>query len=279
MAVIAVNEQRAERRGREGEQGEREYTRVYLVESDNPDDQEPVILSAEALPKRGDLFAPDPAAICKTRLAQPHGDEATTELWRVTIQFATATGDEQDNPLERPADISWDMAQFREDVRVDEDGIPIRSSAGQPYDPAPQRDQSRPTLRIVRNEASYSASLPVEFSDSVNSDYFFGAAPGVAKCAKIAGRRATEGELTYWVVTYEFHFKHDGWPLRLEDQGTYELKDGKPKQIKDTDGIPITEPEFLDGNGNKLPAEDPPVVGEFRIYRSRAFAVLNLNNL
>ena len=69
------------------------------------------------------------------------------------------------------------------------------------------------------------------------------------------------GDYEYWRVSYEVHFRPDGWRRRIADRGYRELigenadKTAKYQEILDKNNLKVTSPELLNGQGRKLPKD------------------------
>ena len=150
------------------------------------------------------------------------------------------------------------------------------NSAGDWFDPPLVRDDSRPVLTIVRNEADFDPEIADSYRDTVNDDYFFGAAAGRVKCVSITGKQLFSADVLpggfYWVVTYTFQFNRDGWASPLLDQGFRRLVSGSRRAIL-VDGQPASAPVLLDGSGGVLTPGDPPVYQTYHLYLEADYSV------
>ena len=139
------------------------------------------------------------------------------------------------------------------------------------------RDDSRPVLTIVRNEASFNAGLAWLYRDCVNSDAFFDAGPGMVKVSNISATRKWNPLFGwYWPVSYEFTFDANGYAKYLLNQGFRELDSdtGKLKLVT-VNGVPVSEPVLLSKKGQVMPPNSPPYGLKFDIYYEASFGVFN----
>jgi len=170
---------------------------------------------------------------------------------------------------------------------------PCKASTGEVFVPPPQKDYSTLCLTIKRNEDLLRAPHPllsVLFQDTVNSDVFWGSAPGTVKCMSITAERQqkqlADGSIFPFIkATYQFRFR-DSWDLQILDTGSYYIVPGNPSQLpennqapkkliaKGEDGHPI--PVLLDGKGGKLAEGKDPVYQVYRVYQWQPFGILNL---
>lgn len=193
--------------------------------------------------------------------------------WSVEVEYGPIRPGESSPLLEEP-EVDWGLAAYQRIADADRDGNPIVNSAGDPYDPPLTRDDSRPLLTIVRNEATYSPLLADAYRDTVNLATFFGAPAGTVKCKSITAKRAWSPLVAggfYWVVTYLFEFNRDGWTSRPLDIGYRRLDGANRRQIL-IDGQPATSPVPLDGAGGVLTPGDPPVFLAFELYPEADYA-------
>ncbi len=287
MSIVAVNELFEGREAQENEKGQRFYTRVFQVVTDDPNDGPLTAARATGVPRRGALYSAgnevDLAA--RVRRITPSQNPESPRLWEIRIEYDTVREEQDENPLNRPYEVNWDFAQFTRPVWRDIFGNAILNSARQYYDPPVEIDDSRPVLSVTRNEGGFNPGLAIEFQDAINSDTFLGFSPGTVKVAKIAAQSQFENNWFYWRVTYEFNFRREGWNISILDQGRYELRNGKPVPIRefDTSGVEIpfshvTDPVPLNGAGLRLPNPSPDTViyGTYQVYRERDFSFLNL---
>lgn len=268
------------------ETGKRTYTRVWGVTTSSATDGPIQVREATGIPRLGDAYLTssegDAGAVVKKVDPQPTDNP---KLWHVRVEYDSSVEEEEENPLNRPAVLSWGSAQFQRVAWKDIDGNAILNSAGQYFDPPPEVDDSRPTLTVTRNEASFNPALKIDYEDAVNTDPFMGFAVGQAKVASINANSQFENGLSFWSVTYEFHFRREGWILAPLDQGRYELWDIAgtkrlvPIKERDTLGrkltTNVTEPVPLDGAGKQLQNPGPTTAKykEFTVYKQRTFSV------
>lgn len=273
--------------------GERTYTATYMVTTDSASDG-PITVANAAGVAIGASYSlgndTDSRAYCNSKaVEQVSSDDASeTKTWMVTDSYKTLDREEQKtlvHPLSRPYEISWNYEHFQEVVEKDVNGGAILNTAGEYFDPPIERDASRPVLTITRNEAAFPTSLALSYANAINSDYFSGAAAGTVKVFNISGSRVIEefdgDEVIYWKMTYEFHYRADGWQRKVLSQGRSQLvpdDDDVPKLEKITyenSGDQIVDPVPLDEEGARIDPEDLPDDAyfiPFDIYTSLPFS-------
>lgn len=196
------------------------------------------------------------------------------------------------DPTERAPEVYWTTAKYGrsktedESTNFDEEG---NSTGGKPYlntvgDPLldpPSVEESRPCLKITRNESTYNDDYAGQFKDCVNEDEFLGYPPNTVKCADITGERFYDPDWGYYFrVTYQFEMRDDddgnGYTNRVLNAG-YRQKvggTGDPQQIT-INGQPITDAVPLQQDGSYQPDADPYYL-EFQDYPKTSFAALNI---
>lgn len=297
MSIVSANEMTDARTARYDDTGHREYTRTFIVITDNSANDAAYIVLSPLFPR---LYTPyivpagiDAGAVLKSKQATP--DPETPYKWIVTLTYSTRTGNASrhpgnpdpsdpsgfsNSPLDRPTLITWDAVQFtRPVVKTIDSGLPIANSAGDEYDPKVEIDDSRPVLIIERPQASFSQSTAIAYRDAINSDSFFGFDPNTVKVAKITATLEYEKSIYFWKARYEFHVRPETWTLSLLDRGYRQLKTGdatKAIVILDDSGNPVSQPVNLDGLGHVLPANGTPVFRQFNVYKALPFAALGL---
>jgi hypothetical protein len=194
------------------------------------------------------------------------------------------------DPANRDDEYEWSYTDRRKVISAAHlvvDGIiqpaaPIANSAGFPFDPLPEIDDSRLTLTISRNEKDYDPRIAFTYGDKLNADPFFDFAPYTAKMRPPVARRFFEDGEFWWRVTYKIEFRTEEpfWEIELLDAGYHALAglEDVPYRIPDRDGNPVNEPWPLDGAGGQLEPDAEPVYRRFRPveYTAVPFAPLEL---
>jgi hypothetical protein len=218
------------------------------------------------------------------RRIEPTQDGDNPKLWVVRVEYDTEMPEEED-PFDRPPEYSWTFAQFQKVAALDINGNAIVNSAGQYFDPPIEIDDSRPVLTIVRNEIYFNPAIAIAYQDAINSEWFFGFAPGVVKVANISAVSQVEDDYPsagnkfyYWKVTYEFMMRRGGWTLQLLDQGRFKISavadgDVMLEPIRDADLQPVTDPLPLNGSGQPIDEPGPTncVFLPYQVYQALPF--------
>jgi hypothetical protein len=272
MSVIKITEDR-NREASMGLQGI-ETTRVFQVTFDNADDPEKRPLLALngydgtlAVPRIYSVHPGDSWLYVKNKTAKTIGpfDYEVTVYYGWPELSQNSEGEPYANPLEQEPEISWTFDVTNEQIDRDIYGKPILNSSQESFINPVTETVCEPILHIRRNEAGYNAVFAESIIDHVNSDNFFGFAPGLVLCKVFSGDRMRAANLVYWAITYEFHFRtktvggiNYGWLKRIMDEG-YRIRKGIDsngktiyEELKDENGIKLSQPRQLDGEGNLL---------------------------
>lgn len=225
MAIIELNEAFNGRRGSLDQNAVREYTRVFIVRTNDSDDSPlDVLLPGNLVDFPGIPSIRDPyvdrngnvdfGAICVKVSPVQRSDDPN--VWDVTCEYSSDKGNiEQrdqtiDDPLARPPIFKISFNRYQRVVTVnafdDLAAGPITNSSGEPFIPAPECDDSRVVVTMTRNDPWVDLFAVNAYQDAVNSDYFFGQPPGTWKVA-VEADSVYENSEYYWKVTLTFEFR------------------------------------------------------------------------
>ena len=279
MAVTYVGEL-AEGRRATNSRGVRTYTRVFRLTTSDQTDNAFTVGSNGSLPVIGNTFPSDGNAYC-TDL-----DVQCVRGWRIWDVTATYSTERAINtvPTSDPTYITWDTEQFTKPATQDKDGKGIVNSAGDPFLPPEQMDDSRRVGTITKN-LSVVPTWILSYQDAVNSDTFTidgrSIAIGEAKMQRVSvGPVEIRNGTTFRAVTFVIALRREGWAYKILDQG-YNEKDAadatKRKPILVRGQLP-TSPVLLDGTGKQLanPATANAVYLTYNVYKTQAFSSLPL---
>lgn len=300
MGIVSVAEKRTGRSRKQGSDWKRTYTRTFLVITDDSQNDGVVIASARdpatglVIPGIGAAYKVGDKAAPLTILTHDTGAFVTSTTatcatedglqWEVEVEYGPYDASIwPQNPLDHPVKVSWNFAKFEQVAFRDINGKAIVNSAGDYFDPPVTIDDSRPIVKIVRNEATFDPVLAKTYKDSTNTDTFLGQDPYTWKISDIQGDLEYNMDCGtpdgfYYVVTYELEFNPDTWKKLILDQGMRGLDgSGKFTQFLDDKGQPVSDPVLMDGNGGRKSATADPHFFTFEVYREVAFADLNLD--
>jgi hypothetical protein len=277
-----------------GDTGVRTYRRRFLVTTNNVKDDSNVVELALGIPQRYFPYVTSTSVDSEALVTDIQTSQQTGYHWHIDVTYSTDHGDEEEdddvNPLARAAEIDWDFETVQipifgtpdQNIRDPEGNLytgPIRTSAGEIFDPPANQEESRPVVTVTRNEATYNPALALQYHNAVNSDYFQGIQPRQAKMRAIRGTRQTEKGQAYWRLTYVIAFKFDLWDLRLLDHGSWYL-DGGVKKYFEEEGVRYLG--FLNTDGTARATSDivagttEPNFLKYRVAREEPFSALNL---
>lgn len=286
------------RQGSLNEEKDREYSLVYKVVTDDRNDGPEIVMTAAGIPLIGSVYVSgndfDPDAVVINKAAS-QGDSPWE--WEVEVTFSTVVDsdpeDEEENPLLRPADVSYSFASRRIIPRghysdplapsgTKDFEVAIEASNGEKFDPQPEVDLAEPVLSISKNVATINAADLMSLANAVNSDFFLGAEPRQLKLdAPQATRQWNKTVGYYWQVSYAIRFRYDTWDIQLLNQGTYYWSGGRPanptsktpKTVKDDGGNPTVINLTTSGDLNTT---STPTFTRLRFFREINFSSLGL---
>lgn len=279
MAVTYVGELSEGRRA-QNDRGVRTYTRVFRLTTSSQTDNAFTVGSNGSLPVIGNTFPSDGNAYC-TNL-----DVQCIRGWRIWDVTATYSTERVLNtvPTSDPTYITWDTEQFQKPATQDKDGKGVVNSAGDPFIPAEQMDDSRRIVTVQKNLTAVPSWI-LSYQDAVNSDAFtvdgYSIAIGEAKMQRVSvGPPEIRNGTTFRQVTFVIALRRDGWAYKILDQGFNE-KDAadatKRKAIYINGQLP-SSPVLLDGTGKAQtdPKTANAVYLTFNVYKQQAFSSLPL---
>lgn len=280
---------------------ERDYTRTFRAVCSLATDGPEVIRLHPQCPRIGSIYVSasglvDAGAWCKeVRFALMPGDAYT---WSVVAVYSTQINLQlQENPLLRPADISWDTEEVLVPAEQDAIGQQVGTTAGERFDPPVETEQLRLVLVIEKNLPSFDALVALSYTNTVNDRPFFGVGTGKVLLKKWKANRVFENGRIFWRHHFEFRMRggqnlnkytrespedneegdegyytsgEDAWDTYVLNRGFYEIKGGKQVLIRDlATGQPTSVPLLLDADGVAL----RPTVGGRSVFAGGAGAI------
>lgn len=280
MAVVGKAKERLSSRSHAiDDKGMRRFTRVFVVETDGYDTGPVAVRGAVAVPKLFDFYnvAGEVDLGARVRKIEPERVDDSL-IWEVRVEYSTDAQDEQqadEDPLARPALISTGWSQFTRALEKDLDDKAVVTAADEPFDPPVEVDDDQFLLTIQRNEAFLDEAKILTYRNAVNSDPWRIAQPKQAKI-RITAQRRFENGIEFYEYVYTISFNEEGWQPSVLHRGMY-VKDGTTRKLAtDKDGQNVTAPVLLDAAGAQLAIGGTPVFLDFKGYRERPFAPLNL---
>jgi hypothetical protein len=267
-----------------------EYQRTYYVYFSEGYSAAGLVANTETgLPKRGNTHPDDLNSyvdsidISLLDDSDPAGTTSAPGVASYVVNYKHKTIEAvYTTPLSRPAQIRWGGADIKTVKFQDASAQPFKNSAGDTLTDLPEQFVQGGEVSITRNEAGNPGNIVASYSNTVNSDGFYGVAAGNALMGKIEANKTIENVLgtsiTFWTVTYPITFKQDGWRLKVYDTG-YRVKDSsKLKVWVDENGQQPQCPIFLDGSGNYSATPVIYPTAGYKVYAEVAFGGLVLPN-
>jgi len=318
MAVVHVHETYY---GARGGGGSLEYspaktigtaTRTFEVKTDAKTDDETVVAAHASIPNIGAAHPNNSAMRC-LKLTFTNDDSKGPFVWYVTA-FYSNEYDIAENPLLDAAQTEWDTEQFSRIVWKDRDGNPIVNSAGDPFDPPVEKDDSRWISVTSKNVGGVPAWI-YSYQDAINAaEFTFDGVTVPARTAKVQAIHISTPQerngISYRVLQITMHHRGenvndvaewgsgsgsgstsdpgdewDPWDEVILDAGFRKKVTGSGSAgsttmevIKDADDNPVASPVPLDGSGDVL--DDPSLTNNvflgFQLYVERDFSALPL---
>ena len=220
-----------------------EFTREFIVRTNNGDDNAIVVKKGQGVPRIGDSFGSGTDAICQEVAAERDLDN--NMVWHVTVNYLSLEPDEHDeqtnekinNEVMQPPKIRTGFIKYQKPAHTDVYGNPVVNSAGDPFTPRPMREAKTLWVEVSRYEHDSDGLISANrYCDTVNADTFWGCMPGTVKLADIRGERlalqTAYGWFYYWRVMYLFHFRRDDWGGGFPQAGEYRDAGGSRGWIK-----------------------------------------------
>lgn len=269
--------------GRTGDSDPRveKYVRVFLVKSDDIEEDTRTILADEDIPEEFDEYespdgTPTDALLCRTRRCRYI--DGSYGLWEVVCEYDTTLNADLDGPLlARPLEVRSKVGRQTVVATVDFDGNAIRNSAGEPFDPAVEVDEVYLILSMTRFEATFNADRFEDFVDTTNQLDWNGYAAGTCLMRDYSQEVHFENGEEYYRTYYEVWVKESGWKRLVLDKG-YRTKVSLVEKVArdEKSGEAYTSPVLLNGMGGKLPVDGTPVFLEFTLFPAADWTDLNL---
>lgn len=238
-----------------------EYTAVYRLFSDDPDDQSQtaiayVLANIAAL---GDsyAYANDANASALLDRIDANRELGTNNVWIATLHYAVPSGDDgtEEGGTDSDGNPTNDPLEFRDEVSIDSvqytvpmlkaeylsgfGGMvgpkwppgkigPVVNSCLMPFDPPPEADDSRQVVTIKRNRLAFDADEHA-FENVVNNQNIGFVYRGVtkvfmkytAKIRRVGCAMRRVNNIDFLEVSITIDHKRDGWRFEFLDQGMY----------------------------------------------------------
>ncbi len=264
MAIISVTEIWSGETGERTADGPREYTRIFRVITDDPTHRMRDILWDSRIPQ---IFAAtypeDPEAVC-TKTSASRID-ASRKVWIVNADYTTwHPGDE--NPLARPASITFKAQQYSKPVLHDKDGQPIVNVLDDPV-PGIEIDDTRWVIEIKKNVPPRLPPWILSYPNTIND--------GPVKIAGLTFPKHTlklqdlqipfeikrggpDGDIEYIELSFSLHYRRDTWLIDVANQGFHHNRVVLKRPQSNSTGNQGTLGTLLTVNKEPILLGDPP---------------------
>lgn len=250
--------------------------RKFIINSDTPISEATALTYGPAIGSQHPNLA---GVYCVSKQTSPVRKDLRSWVLVCNYKNIEAQG-YNENPLQRPPQISWSTMSYEEDFVRDIVGRAVLNSAGDYFDPPAKVQRSRWQVNYVRNVA-FIPFWVLNYSDSINSDQFLlDGVPILRNCAFLESIQISpykvENNVGYRELTLSFVLQGYSWQPMILDQGLYERDiNGNRKRIR-INGEPVTEPVLLDGYGGVLanPRPENAVFLPFKAYKELPFSAI-----
>lgn len=164
----------------------------------------------------------------------------------------------------------------------DNAGFPVVNSAGDPILGGVMTDEDRWVIHFEKNVDVNLPDWVFDYPNALNDDEveLFGriCPQGTLKVSGLKFSEVkTENDVDYITVSFDLHYRAEGWAIEVLNYGKYQIVDGKRVRILTDEGLAVTEPQPLDSDGKYSPST-PDTYLDFHMYTLRQFtAVLPLD--
>lgn len=293
MAIVSVTEQRGQRGTSLNNVYEREYTRIFEVETSDPLVGPLAVRLATGIPHIGDTYSNLPIGnplrefdngAFVNNIAVDEIAESAGIAWKVTVKYgpwnpATFGND----PTLWPLRVTFGGERTERVCDFDKDGTPIRNSTGDRFGDPVTVDDHISTLAITRNElvSTFDPGLASDFSDTINNATWNGFGARMCKMGLITTSEEkfdSNAQVWYYTVSYPVSIGRKPWTRDILDAGFNELDSygANPKPIMNA-GQPISDPVPLDGAGHRLGGYSSPVTLTFHVIDEVDWSGLNID--
>jgi hypothetical protein len=285
-SILKVREQ-PRQAGGDSSDGSGEDTRVFIVACDGVMTRREV-LADRRIPQPADawdLDGGDPNMLVSKRTAEM--DSRSKRHWVVTIRYAPRTSGDGNSasPLLRLPKVQFGTYEESIVLEKDLDDEKMETTAGEPFEEAPEWVRNYRMITLTRNEQVFSLDVD-SYMDSVCAHALFGKP---AKTWRMGSITATGPELDaelgvfYWAVTYVMYYNPKGWTKKIRNRGLRIKKtvgaDVLVLPATDDDGLTFATAIDLGEDGDKLAPDGEVVYLERRGYENKSWSALRLSGV
>ena len=200
-------------------------------------------------------------------------------LWyEVEITFSTTTGNSATDPLQRPSILTSSYNESTEPYFIDAAGKQVINTAGDPYDPMPQRRTGSLILQITKNMSLFPAVDYDAIKYSTNSGeitirqtaYAANTLLFLPPTVQEVYENVSGIFYHYFATTFRLAADHTGHKDDLVSRGYRQVASlgDIPAYVTGDDGLATGLPVGLDASGAQVAPGQAPATTEFQPYPS-----------
>lgn len=183
-------------------------------------------------------------------------------IWDIDLEYTSnpKRRDEEENPLNEPAEIEWDTTEESQIIERDGEGNPLVNTAGDLLEGI-EEIASHWVIKVKKNVAKVPRYI-LDYDMSVNdgsvriSGLTFPKETLWLRRLHISDKK-TKADVDYYEFSFELHCKPGTWRRTFANRGYYEIVDvefgpfliKQKKRILGPDGEPPAEPQWIDVTG------------------------------
>lgn len=259
MAVTSLTVQWQGREASETIEGQRSATVIYQGITNDRSDDHTVFSGHPLLPNLGDPHPNDATIFCRN--IEPRTTTEDGRVWLITVFYSNFEIEAIDNPIIQPSVRTYSTERNQRAAIRDKDNAAIVNSAGFPFDPSPQRDESRVTISIVKHLPEVPTWI-LDYADAVNSNTFsldgLTIGPRVAKVHRINVTPEKERNgVVFKTLDLVIQLRRETWDFVILNRGYIARIDNGDDtfsyyKVLGTDALPLPHPSLLDVNGTDI---------------------------
>ncbi len=188
------------------------------------------------------------------------------------------------SPIFAPPKLTTTNVAVEEEIDQDLYGNPIATVIGEPIRGVKRRFVDK-VLTIERNFVAWNDYLQAVYSESVNSDTFYGWPPGTARIMDLSAENVIDPTIGYWRGTMKVQFRYPirttaekVWWARVRHEGFYEIVESSDPpdangnykyeivRAVDKNKQPVNKPVMLDQFGKRITNSNLAFWREFQLY-------------
>ena len=242
--------------------------------------------ATNGLPREGSRHPSNVNFVCKSVSVE----KTSVCLYEATANYESPVfkqqegGNEDENPLNVPADIQFSTVVSEEETQSDINGDALTNSAGSPFTGITMEITDM-AISIAKNVATFNPTQMQYYNGAINSDSFLGYEAGQLKLQNYTATPVI-GEINYWKLTISLLARTPTpqvpadkvWYRRVQDKGRY-IKEGDeqvPAYLGENVKIASNVEVNLDSSGGRLPDGSPPQFKFFQMNLEASFNALGI---